>query len=88
MGSTPVPVREGAQMTSVTVDVHEVRLELRKPPALRGRVVTLVDTPGLNHTDLSDLEVLSRIENSLYALPFFGLARLIYSPRDFTQVEA
>ncbi|TEB20536.1 P-loop containing nucleoside triphosphate hydrolase protein [Coprinellus micaceus] len=64
INSTPVSVREGGQMTAVTVDVHEVRLELREPPpSLRGRVLTLVDTPGFNHTDLSDLEVWQKIEN-------------------------
>ena len=85
MGSRPVPVREEGKMTAVTVNVYEVRLELRKPPlSLRGRVLTLVDTPGFNHTDLSDLEVLQRIENFSSVFTFSVAGRndiLIYNPQ-------
>ena len=58
-------------MTAVTTDAHQVRLELRKTPqSVRGRDVILVDTPGFNHTDLSDSDVQQRIESTAFVLTF------------------
>ena len=50
-----VPVREG--MTAITSNVQEVLLEM----LLGNRHVVLVDTPGFDHTELTDEEVFRRI---------------------------
>jgi hypothetical protein len=60
---TRVPVREA--MTAMTNDVQPVWLEMSHPgPLLHSRCrygVALVDTPGFDHTELSDADVFINI---------------------------
>ena len=60
-GQTRVSVRE--TMTAMTADVQQVQLEVSyKPlPHPRCRRVVLVDTPGFDHTTMSDADVFSKI---------------------------